>query len=244
MGSRILALILILSIVAGCDGEGAAWQEAEVDGSREALESFLEQFPDGGHATEANVLLTQLAADADWAAMGESPAITELGDFIEAYPQDARIDGARATLSRLESSRDWDAAIGDPSAKVFADYVAAYPDGANVSQAKFRLRIHERMDEKSAKALRVVPAIILDTSSESDGIAFEFDERFDAPSNGMLIESMSLQDASTNLVYDEPDRKKGQRIQLFMALMPQDIGYGRSMDMWMPIGFHAVAKVD
>lgn len=235
--ANVLVLFALLGVIAACSKEPAAWSMAEADASQQAFETYLQQYPDGRHAGDARAKLTKMAADSRWDALQAEPSIESLQAFIAAFPDDARNGEARNELVALEAKREWLAAIEQPSSAVFEEFLANYPDGPNVAEAQFFAKLHKRLESRKSRDLRAVPATILRTEPGSDGISFKLDSKFSTP--GFAIDAIGVRGASSSLVYRDDDRKNGQRITLYMGLMPQKIG-NQTMNMWSPIGFRAL----
>lgn len=71
MGNRattraMLPAALAALIVAGCSHEAADWKSATLANTSEAYQSFLQQYPHSGEATQAQARIKQLTEQRDW----------------------------------------------------------------------------------------------------------------------------------------------------------------------------------
>ncbi len=93
------------------DSRESVWQNACLEFTRPALESFLMIYPDGAHADEARQLLEQIAddearqiADSAWQAVDRDNE-TEIRKYLADYPGSARAADATALLESIAKDR-------------------------------------------------------------------------------------------------------------------------------------------
>ncbi|MGK2925166.1 MAG: bifunctional serine/threonine-protein kinase/formylglycine-generating enzyme family protein [Lysobacterales bacterium] len=135
--------------------DGRAWEQARADGSRAAIETYLEQFPAGLHEADAKIALEELrlaeerAAQAlleqerqdhtAWAAAAAQRSEAAVDAYLSAWPAGLHADEARALrgqlASQLNDRRAFDAARKLNTVAGYQAYVDAFPRGASVAAA-------------------------------------------------------------------------------------------------------------
>lgn len=132
-----------------------AWGYAEEQGSKSAIETYLDTFPGGRHEAEANIRLHEfkLAEEAgkreqkereqqdhdDWAAALARRSISAIDEYLAKWPGGLHGDEARSLRSQLEGqineTRAFEAAAKLNTIEAYESYVAAFPKGRNVARA-------------------------------------------------------------------------------------------------------------
>jgi TolA-binding protein len=152
--------------------EATAWMTAQKGGTREELQRFIEAYPDGAHAGDAQRAIAaieraeaQLAADlAAWAEADRSGAKTALRQYLTGFPEGVFSAEARQRLTQLEAEERekddaaWLRATRRNNKASYAGYLASYPNGRRATDARVRLAELERIEPRPpAEAVKVVP---------------------------------------------------------------------------------------
>jgi formylglycine-generating enzyme required for sulfatase activity len=132
-----------------------AWEQAAADGSRQAIEAYREQFPQGRHETDALIALESLrlaeeaeareqrererADDAAWAEASTARSLDAVDQYLRDWPGGRHADEARSLRSTLQSLQD-DQRAFEAAQKVgtiagYQAYIDAFPRGARVADA-------------------------------------------------------------------------------------------------------------
>jgi formylglycine-generating enzyme required for sulfatase activity len=132
-----------------------AWGRAEAEGTVSAIEAYLEQFPQGLHVFDADILLNQIrlaqeeeqrlqdeAAARDsaaWAAAKSARSLAAVDAYLEAWPQGLHREEAHALRTQIQAAandrRAYDAAARLNTRDAFQAYVDAFPGGVHVAAA-------------------------------------------------------------------------------------------------------------
>jgi formylglycine-generating enzyme required for sulfatase activity/serine/threonine protein kinase len=132
-----------------------AWQQAQADGGRPALESYLEQFPGGLHEADAKIALEEIRLaeereaqalvererqdHAAWAAAAAQRSEAAVSAYLSDWPAGLHADEAHALRRQLADAanerRAFDAARKLHTIDAYRAYVDAFPRGANVAAA-------------------------------------------------------------------------------------------------------------
>ena len=106
------------------------WQTRAQSRQPEALQAFLEKYPDSRFADDARVRLESL----HWERIQDSQQADDLTQFIVAYPLSEKLAIVQARLETLA----WEKAQASGSDQDFAEYLNAYPQGRFVASAQQR----------------------------------------------------------------------------------------------------------
>jgi formylglycine-generating enzyme required for sulfatase activity/serine/threonine protein kinase len=132
-----------------------AWSQAEADGNRAALESYMQQFPGGLHEAEALIRLEELRLADEAAARAASErerqdhaawdraraqrSTAAMDGYLAAWPDGLHSDEARALRDALQreqdDSRAFEAASKLNTIAAYKAYVDAFPGGSNIASA-------------------------------------------------------------------------------------------------------------
>jgi len=132
-----------------------AWVRASAAGTRSAIEDYLEQFPDGLHAFEADIALNELGRaeaaaaraaaeraaqdDADWAEAQRSGTAAAVDAYLSAWPNGRNVAAARALRASLEAAandrRAFEAAARLHTIEAYRAYTEAFPGGRHLAAA-------------------------------------------------------------------------------------------------------------
>ncbi len=108
MKIRTLALPLVLAaLMAGCNGQGAAWQDAQQADTVPAYQQFLDDYPDSPHAGDARQRLQALQRAQSWAQATQADTIDAYQKFLGEYSSGDEVDQARQRLAELQREKDW-----------------------------------------------------------------------------------------------------------------------------------------
>ena len=132
-----------------------AWGRARADGSRAAIEDYLELFPAGLHLADADILLNEirLAEEAEnrrleaaageeesaWEAARAIRTVAAVDAYLAAWPGGAHADEARELRSALQLDEDdrraFQAAEKLGTRKAWQAYIDAFPQGSGIAAA-------------------------------------------------------------------------------------------------------------
>ena len=132
-----------------------AWGRARMDGTRGAIEAYLEQFPQGLHLADADILLNEirLAEEADqrareeaerqdeaaWNEARSARTVAALDAYLAAWPAGKHAAEARSLRSQLQGElsdrRAFEAAEKLHTRDAYQAYIDAFPRGASVAVA-------------------------------------------------------------------------------------------------------------
>ena len=132
-----------------------AWQQAEADGSKSAIEAYQEHFPSGLHQVDAMIRLKEFElaeAEADrqrlekerqddiaWTMARAARTIGAIDEYIASWPGGLHIDeahGLRRQLSdEINDVRGFEAARKLDTIEAYQSYIDAFPNGSSVAAA-------------------------------------------------------------------------------------------------------------
>jgi len=132
-----------------------AWGKTRMDGSRAAVQAYLEQFPNGLHLADADILLNEIRLaeeaeqrrdeaarkldDQDWQRARSTRSIEAVDQYLADWPGGAHADDARTLRSQLQSSLDdrraFEAAARLKTRDAFQAYIDAFPQGDHLAAA-------------------------------------------------------------------------------------------------------------
>ena len=132
-----------------------AWGRAQAEGTISAIETYLEQFPEGLHVFDADILLNQMrlaeeeeqrlqdqasARDNEaWANASKIRSLAAVDNYLEAWPQGNHREDAHALRTRIQDGindrRAFDAAAKLNTGDAYQSYVDAFPRGSQVAAA-------------------------------------------------------------------------------------------------------------
>jgi formylglycine-generating enzyme required for sulfatase activity/serine/threonine protein kinase len=132
-----------------------AWGYAEAEGSRSAIETYLQNFPEGLHLADAEILLheIQLAQEAAqreliekeqqdeaaWQSARTERTLASMDGYLAEWPGGLHSDEARVLRREIESdlndSKAFQAARKLNSIDAYESYLNAFPKGRNVALA-------------------------------------------------------------------------------------------------------------
>ncbi len=132
-----------------------AWGQAQVEGTRAAIDDYLDRFPGGHHEVDAEILLNEIrlaeeAAQREqtererqdheaWETARAARTIAALDEYLLAWPGGLHGDEARVLRQQIQGAindqRAFEAARKLHSIEAYESYVAAFPKGGNVAAA-------------------------------------------------------------------------------------------------------------
>lgn len=132
-----------------------AWGRADAEGTRSAVDAYLEEFPEGLHLADARIRLNafdeaeraeqRLQAErerqerAAWEAARARRTVEAIDEFLGQWPAGPFGDEARALRQTLQGSADdrraFDAAANVGRIESYRAYLEAFPRGAHVAAA-------------------------------------------------------------------------------------------------------------
>ena len=107
---RLLALLVVLLVLAGCSRQESAWRQAERQDSVAAYEAYLRDYPAGAHAPEARTRLSDLREQQEWDRSLRFNTPEAFQRYLSRYPSGRYAEAARERLSDFVLGRSPDAA--------------------------------------------------------------------------------------------------------------------------------------
>ncbi|MGD8347464.1 MAG: SUMF1/EgtB/PvdO family nonheme iron enzyme, partial [Lysobacterales bacterium] len=132
-----------------------AWGKTRMDGSRAAVQAYLEQFPNGLHLADADILLNEIRLaeeaeqrrdeaarkldDEDWERARAARTIGAVDQYLADWPGGTHADEARKLRAQLQSSLDdrraFEAAAKLNTRDAYQAYIDAFPRGSKLAAA-------------------------------------------------------------------------------------------------------------
>jgi hypothetical protein len=136
----LLAFTLWLLIAsAGCDRQGAAWEEARAADNVAAYQEFLEAYPDSPQANEAQQRILGLRRELAWEAARQADSIEAYQQFLEQFPDGEAVQQARNRLDELEGQEAWRALQQSTDLAALRAFADEYRGSAVGTQAEQRI---------------------------------------------------------------------------------------------------------
>lgn len=151
-----------------------AWGRTRMEGTRAAIEAYLEQFPEGLHRADADILLNEirLAEEAEqrqqdealrqdeaaWEEARKTRTIAALDGYLAAWPGGQHESDARELRAQMQAGindrRAFQAAQKLNNIDAYQSYIDAFPRGASVAAA---LEAIDNLTLRPGKAFRDCP---------------------------------------------------------------------------------------
>lgn len=132
-----------------------AWGRTRMEGTRSAVESYLEQFPNGLHLADADILLNEIERtesaeqrrqeetarqdEAAWETTRRYATIDAVDRYLSDWPGGLHAEEARALRSQLQAGEDdlraFEAAQKLNSIEAYQSYIDAFPRGSKLADA-------------------------------------------------------------------------------------------------------------
>lgn len=119
------------------------WKQAVGDGSRTALTSYLETWPNGSNAVQARERIRRFSDDDAWQAAKRVDSIAAYEAYSARFPEGNQIGAARTRLAELREDVDWDAARAEGTVSALRDFVRRWPRGHHKGSVEQYLVDHE-----------------------------------------------------------------------------------------------------
>jgi hypothetical protein len=114
--------------------ENLFWTETKEKDTKEAFLDYLEKYPKGSHAGEANRRLAELD-DRQWDAITPETPDSVLLAYLDEYPGGRHVDEARRRLADADDRR-WLDAAQERNEVSFLAYLQNYPRGRHADEAR------------------------------------------------------------------------------------------------------------
>ncbi|MEE4218442.1 MAG: bifunctional serine/threonine-protein kinase/formylglycine-generating enzyme family protein [Xanthomonadales bacterium] len=151
-----------------------AWGRTSMEGTRAAIEAYLEQFPEGLHRADADILLNEirLAEEAEqrrldkaqrldeaaWEEARKTRTLAAVDAYLAAWPGGLHESEARDLRAQIQGGindrRAYQAAQKLNNKQAYQSYIDAFPRGANVAAA---LEAIDNLTLRPGKAFRDCP---------------------------------------------------------------------------------------
>ena len=151
-----------------------AWGRSRMEGTRAAIDAYLDQFPEGLHRADAEILLNEIGLaeeaarrrqdeanrqdDLAWDTARAARSLAAMDEYLAAWPAGLHADEARELRDRLQGEvadrRAYEAAQKLNRKEAFQAYIDAFPRGASVAAA---LEAIDNLTLRPGKAFRDCP---------------------------------------------------------------------------------------
>ena len=119
-----------------------AWDAADHGGTYDALQGYLDVWPEGRWASKARKRLAKLppppdTEPADWDSAWEKGTVAAWDEYLAAHPRSPRLEDAR---HQRQEAAEYEQADAMDTPKMWRAFLKAWPDGRHRLDAQFRLR--------------------------------------------------------------------------------------------------------
>jgi hypothetical protein len=104
-------LLLTLLVAPGCSRQESAWRSSRAQDSVSAYETYLRDYPAGGHVVEAQSRLGELREQQEWERAQRFNTPEAFQRYLSGYPQGRQAGSARDKLSDFLLARAPDDAV-------------------------------------------------------------------------------------------------------------------------------------
>ncbi|MBA3563981.1 MAG: hypothetical protein H0W33_08230 [Gammaproteobacteria bacterium] len=206
----LIVAMLAGVLVAGCDRQPQAWEDASTEDTVAAYDAYLEDYPDGEHAAEARARRDSLAESQAW----EEAQAADTPDAYEAYLADhesgPHAADARDLVAEASAASDWQEARSANTAEAYGAYARSHPDDARSAEARMLSRIAEGRPPNMGK----VRARIL--SMEGGEIVVRTQDSVRLGSLTVPPRDMTF-DAESSVVEGAPEPEVGDMVTLYLS---------------------------
>jgi formylglycine-generating enzyme required for sulfatase activity/serine/threonine protein kinase len=158
-----------------------AWQQAEADGSKSAIEAHMERFPNGLHQADGLIRLKEFElaeAEADrqrleqgkqddlaWTVARTARSIAAVDEYIASWPGGAHIEEAHGLRRQLSDEnndvRGFEAARKLDTIEAYQTYIDAFPNGRSVAEALEAIDVLTLRPGKTFRDCTGCPAMVV-----------------------------------------------------------------------------------
>ena len=118
------------------------WAEVQRNGTTEAYQAFLDEYPEGRFADLAYQAIHKQEDDALWATAKAGNSQDSYETYIKSMPRGAYVTKATETLVKIEEDKSfWEAAAEANSVEGYNAYLKNTPNGFNKVKATANLRV-------------------------------------------------------------------------------------------------------
>ena len=118
--------------------EDSSWQTAKATDTPEALNSYLETYPQGKHIQEAKTRLSELYK-ASWQAVSETRSVPELEQFIAQNPGNPYVSEAKLKIDSIKDDARWSMVAQSRSESELNQFIQKNPNSRHIQTAKARI---------------------------------------------------------------------------------------------------------
>lgn len=134
--------------------EQELWNAIEQGKEMADIEDYLNRYPDGDHAAQAQELKSQFQEMADqWAKVEAAADPDQLQKFISKYPDSPYRDKAVAAIDKIL----WQKATAENTATAYNRYLTQCPAGSHVDEAKQWIQQQAKQQADMQEKLKLTP---------------------------------------------------------------------------------------
>ena len=138
--------------------EDSSWQTAKATDTPEALNSYLETYPQGKHIQEAKTRLSELY-EVNWQAVSETRSVPELEQFIAQNPGSPYISDAQHKINSIKDDARWRMVAQSRSESELNQFIQKNPNSRHIQAAKTRLSELYKASWQAVSETRSVPEL-------------------------------------------------------------------------------------
>jgi hypothetical protein len=132
----LCAAVIAGVVVAGCDRQPQAWDEASSENTIAAYDTYLEDYPDGEHAAEARARRDSLAEAEAWQRAEEADSVEAYEAYLADHAGGDHAAQARDRVAEARAGDDWAEARSSNNAEAYAAYARNHPDDPRAAEAR------------------------------------------------------------------------------------------------------------
>jgi len=152
---KLLApLLLALAVVAGCDRQESAWQEARDADTVSAYQAFIEEYPESAQAEQAEQRIRDLRRSERWDQARDADSVEAYQEFLADFPDGPEADQARGRLADLEREREWEDLRQSNDIEALRDFAERHRGDPLADQARQRAEELEAQAREAEQARR------------------------------------------------------------------------------------------
>lgn len=139
--ARVMWVVLAFAgALAACNSTESDWQKASTANTVASYQQFLQQHPNGPHATEARTRLQQLQDEQAWTTAQNANTAEGYQQYLQTEPNGVHAQDARDRLTGLDRAQAWKAAQAEGTPAALQQFLQKYPQGPEADQARAQLQ--------------------------------------------------------------------------------------------------------
>lgn len=126
--------------------EVLAWRALGDSPTEEALESFLENYPNGGYSSAAKEAISAVRDEKKWAETKQTGTMSAYRDYLSSFKNGKYADEAKGIVEKMGEDLDWAEATERNTAAKYQEFIKRYPTSRYLSSAKSKLAACQEQD--------------------------------------------------------------------------------------------------